>query len=531
VVDGDAVLGEFLMAYFVDQLAQFAVSVDADDIPSTVRDRVRLQMLHIAALIDDAPEEGPWVGLKKMAPRRGAAKLKRGASTSSVAAAGIHAAMAASTDRLDHLLGGSPGVGAVCAGMAAAKGQNLSALVSAIAVGNEVGGRLGAALLLGPHHGGCAGWVPRVAAAATAGRLMGLSVDQMAHALGMAVVGGGPFPRAVLAGEGRAQAFGSAVSAGVGDAKAAASGVTGQVDVLEAAGGLLEGACWIPLPHAFSGLGEAWLTHTLSFPRWPGPPAFHAALDAVQEILDRHIKAADKRLRADQVAGIKIGLPAPAVALDRWISRRGVHGAAGLGHSLRHAVGALVVDHEFNTRTLSRDDWGARRDRYGDIARLVEVEHDLDLSLDLAGATIGIVAPLFGGITEGEIRDTLGRLSAPEIGWPSLGLSDLKALVTHRPDRWLRTIRYASHDLSDAKLEDWQLRLGASVAISTTRGGNWPDRRATAVGGPSSPFNDLMERVVSAFAGDRPERRAHVRMLWESAPDQEASPHVERLLA
>ena len=246
--------------------------------------------------------------------------------------------------------------------------------------------------------------------------------------------------------------------------------------------------------------------------------------------MDRHIKAADKRLRADQVSGITVGLSAPAVALDRWMSRRGIRGPEGLGHSLRHAIGALVVDHELNSQTLSSEGWDTRRDRYGEIARLVEVEHDLELSLDLAGSSIGTISPLFGGITEGEIRETLGRLSAPEIGWPSIGLGDVKALLTHRPDKWMRIIRYASHNLRDAQLEDWQLRLGASVAISTTRGGNWPDRRATAVGGPSSPFSALSARVIADFAGDNASRQAHMRMLWESAGEQDAHPHVESLL-
>ena len=518
------------MATIVERLADFAVGLEDNDIPTTVRERVRLQLVHIAGLIDEASEDGPWVGMKKLAPKRGTAQLKGGGTTSAAAAAGIHAAMAASTDRLDHLLGGSPGVGAVCAGLATTKGRSLGALLSAIAVGNEVGGRVGAALLFGSSHGGCAGWVPRVAAATTAGRLLGLSAQQMAHALSMAIVSAGPIPRAVLAGQGRAHAFGAATTGGVSDARLAASGVTGQLDVLEAAGGLLEAASWIPLPHAFSGLGSAWLTHTLSYPKWPGPPAFHAALDAVREILDRHVKAADKRLRADQVAGIKVGLSAPAVALDRWMCRRGMRGPEGLGHSLRHTIGALVVDHELNSETLSPEGWSARRDRYGEIARLVEVEHDLELSLDLAGSTISTISPLFGGITEGEIRETLGRLSAPEIGWPSIGLSDVRALITHRPDKWMRMIRYASHDLKDAQLEDWQLRLGASVAISTTRGGNWPDRRATADGGPSSSFSALTARVIGDFAGDDAARRAHVRMLWESAGEQDAVPHIGRLL-
>ena len=106
----------------------------------------------------------------------------------------------------------------------------------------------------------------------------------------------------------------------------------------------------------------------------------------------------------------------------------------------------------------------------------------------------------------------------------------MKALITHRPDKWMRSIRYAARDLDAAQLEDWQLRLGATVAIATTRGGNWPDRRSTAVGGPSSPLSETIQRVIGDFVGEDAAKRAHIRMLWESDEQHEALPHIRRLL-
>ena len=80
------------MATIVERLADFAVGLEDNDIPTTVRERVRLQLVHIAGLIDEASEDGPWVGMKKLAPKRGTAQLKGGGTTSAAAAAGIHAA-------------------------------------------------------------------------------------------------------------------------------------------------------------------------------------------------------------------------------------------------------------------------------------------------------------------------------------------------------------------------------------------------------------------------------------------------------
>ena len=519
------------MATFVEQLADFAAGLRDEAVPDTVRLRVRLQLLHMAASIDGAAAEGPWLAVKKMAPRRGAAPLKGGGTTSPAMAARVHASMAASVDRLDHLLGGYAGVGSIAAALALAKGRTVADVITAAVVGNEIGGRVGAALLLGPHHGGSAGWVPRVAAAATAGRLLGLDREALADALAVALVDGGAIPRAVLAGEGRAHALGVCVSDGVEAARAASGGLRGQRDILEAPGGLIESSSWVPLPHAFSGLGTAWLTSTLSFPRWPGPPAFHAALDGIQEILDRHIKAADKRLRGDQVSGIKVTLTAPALALESWSSRRGLITHTGLAHSLKHAIGALIVDHELGASQLSGERWAERREQYGDIARLVKVEHDIDLTMELISSALSTASPLFSGLTEREFRELASRAELRQIGWPDMRLAHVRSIAAHRPDRWLRMVRYASHDLAQARLDDWQLKLGAGVEVSTTRGGKWPDRRVTAVGGPSTPLQDIIGRVSTSFANGNAERLAHARMLFEASPVQPMMPHVERLLA
>ena len=321
-----------------------------------------------------------------------------------------------------------------------------------------------------------------------------------------------------------------AVGAGVDAARLAKAGAHGPLNILDAAGGLLESGCWLPLPHAFTGLGEAWLTETLSFPRWPGPPAWHATLDAVNEVLRRHIKAADKRLRADQVRAIRVSVPAPAVALERWRGRHGLRDSQSLGHAVRHAIGALVVEHQLGEAELSAQDWSERSERYGDIAGRVTVTHDLGLTMDLISNTVQTAAPLVGGVTEAEWWALARRLEGAEAGWPALGLDGVRSLLKHRPDKWIKAVRYAPRDLADAHLSDWQPRMGASVVVDTTRGGSWPEVRVNAEGGPGSSWNGLIDEVMAGFSGDDADRKMTADELWESALSQDAHAIVERLL-
>ena len=121
--------GEFLVATTIEKLADFAVNTRFEMLPQTVVQRARLQHLHMATQVGQVVPDGITSGLLKAAPRRGAAHLWNGRSSGPRAAASLHAARAAYADRLDHLLGGSTGVGAVGAAWALAKGRTAKDLL------------------------------------------------------------------------------------------------------------------------------------------------------------------------------------------------------------------------------------------------------------------------------------------------------------------------------------------------------------------------------------------------------------------
>src|SRR5207247_2289248 len=74
----------------------------------------------------------------------------------------------------------------VWAAKAFAAGDEERRLVAQIA-GNELAGRLGAALLLGPHNGQFWASIHCASGAAAAGVAMGLDADRLAHALAIAL--------------------------------------------------------------------------------------------------------------------------------------------------------------------------------------------------------------------------------------------------------------------------------------------------------------------------------------------------------
>jgi hypothetical protein len=161
----------------------------------------------------------------------------------------------------------------------------------------------------------------------------------------------------------------------------------------------------------------------------------------------------------------------------------------------------------------------------------VHIEHDIGLTMDLMNHMVDAAAPLIGGITEGEWRGLLGRIEVQSAGWSEFKWGDLLTVARHRPDQWFKRIRYAARDLGDGHLDQWQFKMGSGVVIKTTRGGSWPEKRVIAEGGPGSPWEPLIESVITGFSAGDPARLKSGRDVFESAATGGSHPWVESLLA
>src|SRR5439155_6946410 len=193
--------------------------------------------------------------------------------------AGAAASMAHDWD--DYLYMGHTGHSAVWAARAFAPDAD-RALVAQVA-GDEVGGRLGAALLLGPHNGQFWSSIHCASAAVAAGVGLGLDRERLAHALAIALYQPpyglwpgfmGPDTKLLTAAEPAVQ--------GARAAQLSAEGLDGPLGVVEDRRGLLRHLAFAGRPAMLGELGRVWLTDTLAFKPFPGcaylQPAVEAAL-------------------------------------------------------------------------------------------------------------------------------------------------------------------------------------------------------------------------------------------------------------
>ncbi|WP_082368422.1 MmgE/PrpD family protein [Piscinibacter sakaiensis] len=184
----------------------------------------------------------------------------------------------------------------VALALAQARGASGRALLAAAVAGYEVGIRVGE--FLGRSHytvfhtTGTAG---TVAAAATAGHLLGLDAAQMQHAFGSAgTQAAGLWEFLRDAADSKQLHTAHAAGAGLLAAELAQAGFTGARRIFDGAQGLAAGMSRDALPARLAdGLGRRWALAETSFKFHASCRHTHPAADALQALLREHALAAD----------------------------------------------------------------------------------------------------------------------------------------------------------------------------------------------------------------------------------------------
>ncbi len=264
-----------------EEIGAWAAGLQVEDLPAGIRERAELQRLSIAA--GRAAGEEAAAPFASVAPDGPVGEIYRSAVAS------------IAHDWDDYLFMGHTGHSAVPAAAAFAPDPERALLAQVAA--NEVAGRLGAALFLGPHNGQFWASIHCASAAVAASVGMGLDADRAAHALAIALYQPpygmwpgfmGPQSKLLTAAE--------PAAAGARAVLLAADEVTGALDVIEHPRGVLASLSFAPRPAMFGALGGVWLTDTLAYKRLPGC----AYLQSVGEA------ALAAGVRPDDVAGVEI---------------------------------------------------------------------------------------------------------------------------------------------------------------------------------------------------------------------------------
>jgi 2-methylcitrate dehydratase PrpD len=392
-------------------------------VPAGAVERARLQQENMLA--------AGRAGADADGVRRLHAATTRSGADGPAATAYRNAAASIAHDWDDYLYMGHTGHSAVWASRAvgeaeqSADGEILRAQIAA----NEVSGRLGAALFLGPHNGQFWSTIHCPGAALAAGLLRGLDADGLAQAMAISLYQPpyglwpgfmGPDTKLLTAAEPTAQ--------GIRAADLAAEGFTGPLDVLESPRGLMAHLAFAARPSMLGALGEVWLTETLAFKPHPGCAYLQSSVEAILRLREENdLHAAD--IRTIDIEGGYLTTSMEELAAGPDLTPVRVNFSVALSTAVALTAGRLTAEE------LSKS-WLAEHEReLRELAGRVRLRHDWGLTIETIRGSANAL-PLAAATSDVPASRWLSlprRMRETGMDELSLGFSDLKKLA-RRPE-------------------------------------------------------------------------------------------------
>lgn len=478
----------------IRQFAEWAAGLTPDAVPDRVVERARLQAMNTVAG-GLAGANAPGVVRLREATGHWAAPGDAGVLGTDqewepAAAAYANAAASIAHDWDDYLYMGHTGHSAVWASRAVAdvSGADNDDVLAAQIAANEIEGRLGAALFIGPHNGQFWSSIHCAGAAVAAGRLRRLEPEQLAHALAIALYQPpfglwpgfmGPDTKLLTAAEPVAQ--------GIRAAMLAASGFTGPLDVIDDRRGFLAHFSYAPRPSMLEGLGEVWLTDTLAYKPRPGCAYLQPAVEAVLRLREENdIELAD-------IARVEVRAGWLTTAMEKLSAGEPLTGVR-VNFSVALSTAVALTAGRLTHEELD-DGWLAdREDGLRDLATRVFVEHDWDLTMQtLRGAGTPVNDISLRRLTG--LRRRLQETGMDEVG---IGLGDLREIVKRADTRAMRgLIRRSS---SDHRLTTDGLKMTFPCHVSIRlRSGGIVETAGRELGSCGAPLAEQQHVVSQKF--------------------------------
>jgi 2-methylcitrate dehydratase PrpD len=479
-------------------LAEWAASFLPGDAPSSVVERARLQMASVLGATFAGARSELGARVRAAATRwsssdEEASIIPTGPKTSIQTACYVNAASSVVFDYDDYLFAGHTGHSAVLGSLALgeAAGARGTEVLAAQIVGNELGGRLGAAMLLSPHNGQLWAYIHALIGAAVGGRFRGLDAEGMRHAFSIALATP-PYPLApaFFGPDSKALIAAGPLVEGLRAADLAAAGVTGADDILGDPNGFLAKLTNKPLDFVFGGLGSAWVTDSLTYKLYPGCAYIDTPVDAFASIMEAFANKAGRALIADDVGSVRVEATLFTAGMEQMSAPyrgREALRAVDVNFSAALSLGVLVACGEISPETLSRSSLAQNRDAVLAVADRVTVEQDAALSLAAGGpADVGV--------------DLLGYLSG--------------------------TNNDAAAQFGRADFSKFEMRFPARVTLVTASGEEFVAEQAIPAGGAGRPLGQLAAGVREKFLrnarphlGDKAEEVLELILAFDGSPD------------
>lgn len=510
----------------LDEVARWTSGLQPADIPDRVLEVARNQVLSVLgaahagagcaggrAVIDTvAGWDEPGV----------CSRFPGGARTAFQPALLQNCSLAMALDYDDYLFLGHTGHSAVCVPLAVGEmvGADTPTVLAAQVAANEVGGRLGASVAIGPHNGQMWAHIHLLGAAAAASRVLGLDAEQTANAMGIALAEPvyALFP-GFMGPQSKLLVAATPAITGTTAAFLAQNGMTGARSILEDEQGFWSHFAFVPAPFMMTGFGRAWVTDTIAFKPYPGCAYIDTAMDALFELMDSFARERGRALEPGEVRKVEVEASLLTIAMDAMssqymdISRLS---PTNINFSLSVSVAVGLLAGQLTGAQLTEAFLDGNRQEILGLASRVELEHSAPMSVAFIRSMDEVVdlGSVLAQLDLKTFRRARSRLREHMSGvatmggrealaaWKSLEPTDrsfLRGLLS--PGRLLGAA--PAYDLGACGLEDLLMPFAARVTIFLKDGTVLEGEKHIPRGAPGDPerFAVPEEKFLREAAG------------------------------
>jgi len=440
-----------------EKIADWVINLKYSDIPKKV---IKLAKQQIFGMIGATFSGSTMVGgrnllnaIKFLGSKEEATIIPSGVKTDVIYALYANSAFPMALDYDDYLGTVHTGTTAYSVPLAFGEKYNITGeeyLVNVI-IGNEIEGRVGMSIFP-PGEGQQQTFIHSVGAACMAGRILGLTKEELVNAIGISLF---QVPTTIVRGffGPQSKLLSSSIPAQIGAQAAilAKHGFTGAANIFEDPQGFLNFFAEDPIESVLdSDLGKAWLTETLSFKIYPGCAYVDAGADVTLKILQKYRERRNTELNHKDIEKITVNASILSTMMDD-MSRpfinlenlKQTQSAVALNFYLPYNIAVILIDKELTTAQLTMD--RILDPEVHELSKKIEVKPDLGYSMK----------------------------SAQTIDW--------------------KTIRTG---ISNLDLENWKMYCGCKIKIKLKDGTNISAKRDIPIGAAGGEKYDLQNKMA-----------------------------------
>jgi len=514
----------------VFKIADWASTIGYDDIPSDVIDLCRHQTASVLAACFGADRLPATKRYRKAvsAPCRGLAKAAPFLDKADPATAcGITAGLSVALDFDDYLFLGHTGHSAVSVPLVL--GAHLDSdrreTTTAQVIANEVGGRLGASVVLGPHNGQLWTFIHAATSALAASRLLGLDSERTANALALALAAP-PYPSfcSLMGSDSKMTVVAEPTAAGIRAAHLAKEGMTGPLRILDEDRGFYAGFSFTPARFFLDGLGRSWVTQSIAIKPYPGCAYVDSTVDSLLDILEEFRTERGREIVPGDVREVCVEasiLTTQMEALGKeYEPAGGLPSTFNINFRIPHTAAITIIAGRLTSAEFAPEFLESNAEAILKLASKVELSHSWDMTLEVVRALFEGLEPfsILANLPMSGVRRALKRSrSQMSLGLP-FTLSDIPRLLSAVKLKNVVKIPAAARSrgtMADVDFTKLRLPFAARVTLRTTDGKSYESERKFPDGAPGGRHHP--EVAVNKF---KQEVSAHT--------DEEG---VERLLS